>query len=212
MKKNIKRLAAVITAVLCVFTLVACGNTTEQDKAFVCGTVNGNVYESKFAGLKMTAPEGWTYSSEEEILNMMNIATDEVLSDSKKKELELAKQKTIYDCMVTNAENGANVIIMYENMSATIGGSSYTPETYSEALGKQLSDAYTKKGEEKKTFCGEEYLCATWTVESQGVSVSYLLRKVDDYMLAICFSYIPSLGTTFESFEGMFEALPADAE
>lgn len=213
MKRNLKSAAAILISLVLVLMLAACGNTTEQDKAFVCGTVDGMVYESSFAGLRLTVPEGWEYSSEEEILEMMDIASDIAFEDDKARQVEIAKQRTIYDCMAADPTVGTNIIIMYENMSAAIGGSLYTPESYAEVLEKQLKETelgYEITGKETTTLCDKEYYCMTAKASTNGVAVEqcYLLRKVGDYMLCICMTILPDSGTTYENVTELFEALP----
>lgn len=211
MKKSI--FAVMLAAVLALGTAGCLKNTTEQDKAFVCGTVNGNVYESKFSGLKLTAPEGWEYSTDEELLEMMELAGDEFTDDAEKKAAELSKQKTIYDAMLMDTESGTNVIIMYENMSASIGGSLYSPKEYSDLLknGASEEEGYREIADEETEFCGEKYHSLIWrSVNENDVEIEQctLVRKVDNYMLAIVFSYIPDDGMP-ESLMEMFEKLPA---
>ena len=216
-----KKMTAIALALICVLTLAACGNTTEKDKAFVCGTVTDNVYESEFSGFKMTVSDGWVFSGEEEIMEMMDFTADslsEILSDREAKNLELSKQKTIYDAMAVNQNTGSNVIVMYENMSASIGGSLYTPDSYADVLEDQLTKTgaeagmdYSLKSKESIDFCGNEYLSVTWETETQGITLeqSYLLRKVGDYMLVICITCVPQTGATLDSIMAMFESLEA---
>lgn len=212
-----KRIAAVMLAALCALSMAGClKNTTEEDKAFVCGTVNGNVYESRFSGLKLTAPEGWKFSTEDELLEMMDIATEQFEDDAKKKAAEIGRQKTIYDAMLMDQESGTNVIIMYENMSASIGGSLYSAEEYAGILENNVKSesGYRSIKNEAADFCGEKYHCFIWqTVNANNVGIEQcaLIRKVDNYMLSIVFSYVPDSGVSLDGLKGMFEKLPADA-
>lgn len=215
----LKRIAAVLLAALGIFNLAGCfnlRNTTEQDKAFICGTVNGSVYESEFSGLKLNAPEGWEYSSEDELLELMELNPEDYEDDDERRQAELSLQKTIYDAMLMDSATGSNIIIMYENMSATVGGSLYTPEEYSDILQEEAetSNAYKSISEGTAEFCGEEYYSAVWeTVNENDVTVRQctLVRKVDEnYMLCIALTYLPE-EIELDYLKGLFEPLPQDS-
>ena len=49
----------------------------EQKVEISMGNWNNNVYTNDFLGLKFNLPEGWTYSSDEEIAEMMNLGIEE---------------------------------------------------------------------------------------------------------------------------------------
>ena len=205
-----KRFSVITMTVILIVTLSACGKVTEQDKALVRGTLEGNTYTSEFAGFTFTPPDSWTFSSEEEILSLMNISSEDK-DDADKLAEEIAKQKTIYESMATNAETGSNAIIMYENLSLTLGGKSYDEAKYAEALISQLKDTnyeYTFGTTDSLDFAGNTYYKLTAAADYEGVTVEqvYLLRKIDDFMLAICISYAPDMGTELEEIMGYFSA------
>ena len=124
---------------------------------------------------------------------------------------EIAKQKTIYETMAANADTGSNVIIMYENLSLTLGGTSYDEEKYANTLISQLEDAdyeYTFETTENLDFAGNTYYRMTAAAVYENVTVEqvYLLRKIDNYMLVICISHVPSADTDIDEIMGYFSA------
>lgn len=115
-----KTIALVLSIVLMLGTLTACGKKEEKVE-FSRGTMSGNTYTSTFAGIKFEAPDDWTLASEEELNAMMNVALDTTDANAlQKKYLELS---TVYD-MIAIAPDNTNVMIMYENLALTPGGTS----------------------------------------------------------------------------------------
>lgn len=184
-----KKLMAICMAVLCMVGATACGKVTEKDVELVSGTVSGQTYVSEFGEFQFTAPEGWVYATDEEILNMMNLGK-EYLSDKQKLSAELGKQKTVYDAMAQDAKTGCNVMVMYENLALSLGGTNYTAEDYADVVSKQLPESglpYVVGEKKTVTVCEKEFVRLDATADYQGVKIaqSYLLRKIGKYMLAI---------------------------
>ena len=166
-----KKILAIImvVAMLC---CTACGQITEEDKELVRGTVENGVFTSEFADFTFTPPSTWTFASDDEILAMMDFSAAD-MTEAEKKNIELGKLKTIYDAMVA-CDDGANVIIMYENLALTIGGNKYVVFTGSSGT-------------------------ADYTIEQK-----YLLRKIDNYMLCVCVTTVPGMTTSFDDIIAMF--------
>ncbi len=205
-----KKFLAVMMTIVLIATFSACGKVSEEDRALVRGTLEGNTYTSSFAGFTFTPPDSWAFSSEEEILSLMDISSEDKDNADKLAE-EIAKQKTIYETMAANADTGSNVIIMYENLSLTLGGTSYDEKKYANTLISQLEDAdyeYTFETTENLDFAGNTYyrMTAAAVYESVTVEQVYLLRKIDNYMLVICISHVPDAGTDIDAIMGYFSA------
>ncbi len=201
-----KKIFAIImvVAMLC---CTACGQITEEDKKLVRGTVEDGVFTSEFGEFTFTPPAGWTYTSEDEMFAMMDLSAAD-MSEEEKKNIELGKLKTVYDAMVTG-EDGANVIIMYENLALTIGGTSYDEAAYAEALSTGLvSQGITSDTENlgETTIGDNKYVVFTGTASSDGITLEqkYLLRKIDDYMLCICITTVPGMTTSYDEILKMF--------
>ncbi len=193
-----------VVAMLC---CTACGQITEEDKELVRGTVENGVFTSKFGDFTFTPPSTWTFASDDEILAMMDLSAAD-MTEEEKKNLELGNLKTVYDAMIA-AEDGANVIIMYENLALTIGGTSYDEAAYAEALSTGLvsqgitSDA---KNLDEATIGENKYVVFTGTSTSEGITFEqkYLLRKIDNYMLCICVTTVPGMTTSYDEIFKMF--------
>ena len=194
-----KTIALVLSIVLMLGTLTACGKKEEKVE-FSRGTMSGNTNTSTFAGITFEAPDDWTLASEEELNAMMNVALDTTDANAlQKKYLELS---TVYD-MIAIAPDNTNVMIMYENLALTPGGTSYSEEDYAEAVKGQLDSSYV---------CGDTYTTElggkTFTVMPASVGgqmyQEYYLLKVGSYMACLVFTSL-----TDPASEGMVEYFSA---
>lgn len=196
MMKMKKMIALVLCAALLVCTLAACGIKNDDGVKFSRGTVDGNTYTNTFAGLKFTAPEDWTFSTEEEIDAMMGLSMDEM--DASTLEKKYAEMVTIYD-MVATAPDGVNVIIMYQNLGMVPGGSSMTEQDYAdvfiEQLPSQVSDITI--GEVYTTeMAGKTFTVIPASVYDGLMFQDYYLLKVDKYIAVICFTNVEEPAAT----------------
>jgi hypothetical protein len=163
---------------------------------FEIGSVDDNVYTSNFSGITFTAPDGWSFSSEEEILQMMNLGSS-VLSDKAQLYTEIAQQTTIYDMMASNATTGDNVIVLYENLNAYGSGvaDAYDVDTYIDVLDSQMESlassgiTFEKKDSGKVTLSGREFSKVEFdtTYETYGYTAkqAYYIAKEGDYIIAV---------------------------
>ncbi len=69
-----------------------------ENTDFTRGVVEDNVYTSEFAGLKFTAPDGWTFAKDDYILSMMNISLD-VMGNNNEITKAMLDQVAIYDAV-----------------------------------------------------------------------------------------------------------------
>lgn len=162
---------------------------------FERGTVDGQVYTSEFAGLRFTAPDGWEYASEEEILAIMGLGVEAVGADDMV--LELMKLTTIYDAQAADPETGMNLTIMYENIPAYgLDPASFTEEQYAESV-KEITTGvdgitYTYSEPEYVTLGGGSYLklTATGYYEIYGMQAEQAMyfRRIGDFMMSIIVS------------------------
>lgn len=81
-------------------------NTTEPE--FSLGQTSGSTYTNEFLGLEFVAPAGWTFYTDEQILQMNNIASG--YYDEKTKE-QLKNASIVYDMLATqpSTNNTVNV-------------------------------------------------------------------------------------------------------
>lgn len=167
--------------------------TVENDEPtakFDAGSINGNVYSNDYLGLTFTAPEGWTYASDEEIAELMGTSLDIVTDDESAQ--ELAAQATIYGMMANSADELNNVQVVFENMA--LSGGKMTAAGYIKILSAQLDSLYGNMGGtctvgEAKTIQigGKDYSYVDIAVDISGVALeqSYACHRIDDYMVSI---------------------------
>lgn len=182
----------------------------ESAKPFSRGVITGNAYVSSYLGLRFTAPEDWSYATDEELSELMGISMDiigeDVYGDNKEQAEELAKQAVIYD-MIAAAPNGSNVQIVLENLEVSTGSADLTEAEYAEILRTQLasitdlsyevSDSYTD------TLAGLSFTVVDATVKENALTQRFWLRRVDNYILHLTFS---GLQEDVESFSALFAA------
>ncbi|MBQ8297293.1 MAG: hypothetical protein IJX77_05870 [Ruminococcus sp.] len=185
---------------------------------FVMGSVDGNVYTSSFSGLKFTAPDGYVFSTEEEILEMMNIGT-EIMGDKGELYMELAEQGSIYDMVAQDPVTGDNVMIMYENLGAygSAVADAYDVDTYLEAVELQFEGLessgiiYEKANESDVTLGGREFRKVEFSCHYETYDLTtnqaYYIAKDGDYMTVVIASLgVNSAMSDVSEFEQYFSA------
>ncbi len=208
MKKMLKGISIILIIASTLILLTGCGkekeetpkttpnenvnveNNVEEQKdnsaeKFSMGEWNNGVYENKFLGLKFKLPDGWTYSSDEEIAKTMNIGK-ELLNDDQKAAAEIANLTSVYYIMANNPNTGDNISIMTEKplMEATT-------EYYLSQLKSQLSSVKSmeyKIGEvTKEKVANIEFDVLTVTAKMSGIELTqkYYIHKMDKYFLDI---------------------------
>lgn len=201
MKKLLKSTLAIFLTASMLFVLSGCGNK-EEEKAtndnkntkveqenktveFSMGSWSDNVYSNDFLGLKFKLPNGWKYSSDEEIAEMMNLGT-ELLNDEQKAAAEISKLNNAYYMVANDPNTGDNISIISEKPAMEV-----TTEFYINQLKTQLQNVNTIKYEigetSKEAVAGKE--CDTLTVDASmsGVKMTqrYYIYKVDKYVVCI---------------------------
>jgi len=180
---------------------------------FKFGTIDGSVYTSDFCGLKFEAPEGYVFSTQDEMLKLMNIGAEVLGADKADLYKEIAKQTSVYDMMAKNPKTGDNVILMYENLKAYGASvvSSYGVDEYVEAIESQMEQMqgsgmeYTKKDSDEVEIGGREFkkIVFDCKVESMNYTTTqiYYVSQTGDYMTVI----IASAGALGDGDPSIFE-------
>lgn len=197
MKKAIKIALIILLATSMLFILTGCGEKKvennsvtndqqeEQKVEISMGNWNNNVYTNDFLGLKFNLPEGWTYSSDEEIAEMMNLGA-ELLNDDQKAAAELAKLTSVTYVVANNPNTGNNVTIMSEKPAMEV-----TTEYYINQLKTQLAAVESINYEigniSKETVAGREYDTLTVTANVSGIELTqkYFVYKMDEYFVCL---------------------------
>ena len=214
MKKNLKIMLITLITICMLFVITGCGkkeetiNTednegallqetsnndkenSEEEKAekeleFSMGEWKDDVYTNDFLGLKFELPEGWSYSSKDEIASMMNVGV-ELLNDDQKQLAEVANLNSVYYLVATDSNTGSNLSVMSEKTLVNL-----TTDYYINALKTQLSALesinYTVTGTSKETVGGREYDVLSLNAEVNGVTLlqKYYVYKMDKYFVVL---------------------------
>lgn len=149
------------------------------------GEWKGNTYSNEFLGLKFNLPQGWAYSSDEEIAQMMNVGA-ELLNDDQKIAAELAKLTSVYYMVANNPNTGDSVSILSEKPMMDV-----TTEYYLDQLKTQLAAVESMNYEigdtSKEKVSGKEFETLTVTASMSGIEVAqkYYVCKMDEYFVCI---------------------------
>ena len=199
MKKTLKNMLIILLTASMLFLLVGCGNkeesttnnitneeaTEEKKVEFSMGEWNDNVYTNEFLGLKFKLPEGWTYASDEEIADMMNLGT-EFLNDDQKVAAEVSKLTSAYYMVANDPNTGNNVSIISEKPVMEV-----STENYMNQLKAQLSAVESINYEigetSKEKIADREYDTLTASASMSGVKMlqKYYIYKMDKYFIGI---------------------------
>lgn len=220
-----KKMAAILLAITMMAGFTACGSFAESVKEGVGegidsaveevaqevnsevtrGVIDGNVYTSDFSGITFTKPDNWSYYTDEQLAELVNIGVEQLEADNLTK--ALTEVASVYD-MCASDVTGSSVMVCYENTDMTLTKGK-TPEEYMELLQKQLKEMqstldYTFGEIETVTLGGEEYTKLTAYASTGGVEMTqyYYSRYVGKYMASIIIT--DTVGTQVEDIEAMF--------
>lgn len=108
---KIRKIMALVLGVLILLSLVGCGN----EPAFSMGKTTGTTYTNDFLGLSCTLPQGWTFASEQELLQLNNM-TKEYLDEDTLKLLE--KATIVYDMSAQHLTEGGSINVNMEKFTS----------------------------------------------------------------------------------------------
>lgn len=154
---------------------------------YVRGTIDGNLYESEFVGLRFNATEDMMFHSEEELFELMGVGVDMlgVDEDYAEKLSQIAQLTTVYEMMVSDGF-GNNLILMVEKLYRPV-----TVEEYIDALKNQLTQLTGETPEftdiETVKIGGVEFSRVTYVNTMYGVEMlqTYDMYKKGDRLVAI---------------------------
>lgn len=87
---------------------------TEEAPQFSLGSSSSNTYTNSFLGLSCTLPENWTFATDEEILQMNNIASSMMDEETAK---AIAEANIVYD-MFAQSTTGSSINVNLEKVTA----------------------------------------------------------------------------------------------
>ena len=186
-----KRILLVFLAVIVILS-AGCGPNEEQAaqaRELVRGNWSGDVFTTEFAGLRFNMPSGWIAGTDEEIAELTGVAAGELSERGMKVSEKMLELTTIYDMAATNMQTGSSVMLMYENLSMHIGGNRLTETQYLEGVMELLEETglgYTfTSGVEESSLAGETYMMLQGEISDFGISQSYHVKKIENFMVAI---------------------------
>ena len=164
----------------------------EAELELELGDISGGAsYTNEFAGINFSLPTGWAFSTQEELMQLMSISTDELFSEDKTALLEYAMEGTVYDMMVSNA-SGENIMVMFENTARYLGGALLSEDGYLDALVRNFDliegMTYVVGDRGAVTLGGVEYKTLSATIEGYSISQQYAVHRVGKYMVCIAFT------------------------
>ncbi len=174
--------------------------TPAIEKTFSLGTVEGSIYTNEFAGIRFTAPAGWTYADEAEIKEM-NQATAEMAGEDYE---ELMKEaQVIYDMFVAEDATMNNVNINFEKVDAAQLAALDIASNY-ETLFSTIESSFENMG-----FTGVGYEIKKVTVAGRTLDAMYITADFESIKMHQCsFSikcngYLASVSVTSDSEAGL---------
>ncbi len=111
--KDLKKTASVILCLAMMVSASACGKEESVDKALTLGTISENKYENDFIGIGCELGSEWTFSTEDEILEMNNLVADTIDEDIAK---AIEEADILYDMMATYEDDMSNINVNVENI------------------------------------------------------------------------------------------------
>ena len=167
------------------------GNAAQMED--LLGFWEGNVYSNRALGICFTLPEGWEHSSDEELLEMVDLVTgNEFLSDRAKMAAELGKSRMFYGLFAGDPISGSNVQLMFLKMGGlSAAGGSVSEEECARQMVAQQELVYDESSGVTLNF-GDTYraplggvnflvLPAEIDVSGAGARQWYYIHIVDDY-------------------------------
>ncbi len=191
-----------VLLIIASLSLILCSCNSEK---VARGTVTDKVYKNESLGITFTAPAGWTFYTDDQLAELMNITKD-VFKDS-----ELFDSESIassIDFMAIDTATSNNVNLAVENLKRT-ASTKITVEEYLEKAKKQINEqmegmTFTFSDGGKSTLGGNEYTVLKANCTFNGVSLTQYLyiRKVGNYMITI--TATTNNGLASSNFEAMF--------
>ena len=168
---------------------------SDGDSDFIKGEISGNVYTSEFGNLRFTAPDGWNFSSEDDILAMMGLSQS-VVDTGVDLDSLIAEQIAIYDAQAMST-TGDNVLFMFENLKKEGVTFQLSADDYIAILKQNFSNingiTYSNYSDPKTFKLGNDeytYFSVDSTYESYNMTITqtYAFRIMDDYSFSFVYS------------------------
>lgn len=215
--KTIKKLCALLLALLLTMSLAACGaddsgsdgNDPAAKKEFSVGELSGDTYTNEYFGFAATL-DGWTFLSKDQLSQLTEQVAD--LLDDEEIAKVYAAGKVVMEMYAGNGAGGT-VNVTVENLGDA-NGAKYTESSYVDATVSVLPDKMTNAGytdvsvnKTDVTLAGANHSGISVVATSNGVTVyeTLVCVKVGNYVCTVT-TATAETDTTAEIL-GLFEAL-----
>ncbi|MDO5478905.1 MAG: hypothetical protein Q4G23_07035 [Clostridia bacterium] len=173
-----KRILALILVAVLAFAFAGCAEKSGEVKYAEApetsmpekGKITGDTYESTFADITFTKPEGWIFATDEEIAGIE------------------AGDGIYYDMVCQNPDTGSQVAVMFEETLLTIGNVAITEDEYIKAISEGLYNSGLEViSQEDKKIGEENYKSVTVYGEAEELTVmqTSLARKKGNTMISV---------------------------
>lgn len=199
-----KKWLALLLAAMMALALVACGDTPANNdndnkdndtktEEFARGSWDGNVYTNDSLNLTVTVPDGWKIATDEELAAIMGITIDSLTEQGVSE--EFLKAQNTYEMMAQDPTNGSNVIVMAENLTVSVGGTSYDEEAYSNVIINTLPEesGYEFADPKTVTIGGRDFYLLQCTAGEGTLGQDFLFTRIGNHMVSVILSYSPVL-------------------
>lgn len=162
----------------------------EEKLDHIRGSIDGLVYTNSAADITFTAPEGWTYYTDEQIATLYNLSSEELLPEETAEILE--NTDLVYDMYCQNITTGASVNINFENLGI-LYGALLDEKSYLELSKTNLESSLSGSGMEltscelvTATVNGKEVSCLDIVINMTNYDVDLyekiFVKKVSEFM------------------------------
>ena len=195
-----KKLLALLLAVMMLFTVTACGSTAGEDEirgeqevsdeAYSAGSVEGLKYESSFISIGCNLPEDWSFYTDEQIRELNNVTT-EVAGEEYEKMMQDAQ--IIYDMYAISGNQVDTINVNLEKVNS-VALLALDMADYYEQTVESIETAYNNMGATsfdyeigKTTIGGEEFDSMSIVAEINGTKLyqTAFAKKCSGYVANI---------------------------
>ncbi|MBQ6806397.1 MAG: hypothetical protein IJO97_03075 [Lachnospiraceae bacterium] len=165
--------------------------TEEEAEDYTKGTLNGNVFESEWMGIRFEAPEGYSLSTEEEIEAALLAGGELMYEEDVEELLDYTKLTTVYEMIAQESEYGD------PNVSLTVVKTPYDAKTFVDATLIQAQSvegiSITLLNEEAEIveLAGKEFEKYATEMNYDGYLMlqDYYFTRQDDRMIYMVLTY-----------------------
>ena len=111
-----KKAICIFIAICMVTSLCACSNVQSAitEDRYVRGNIVGDTWTSSWLGISYTLTDGFSFTSEEELCELMQITSDMIFEDEQGKSyVDYFMVDTVYEMMAYH-DDGSNVVVISE--------------------------------------------------------------------------------------------------